>query len=96
MKNTQAAFIALAFVLGIGGAFATSAPKAAKLPAPVYWTYSGDQSPAQLNDPAKYTFSPSDPGCTTGSERCAVKANRSSANPAQPDLSTITQEELHN
>ncbi|WP_184549777.1 DUF6520 family protein [Mucilaginibacter sp. FT3.2] len=92
MKNSKAAIFALAFVLGIGGAFSTHAAKASHKPAAVWWKFNGLQT--QITDPAQYTFSSLEPTCSAGSDRCAVEANRSTANPAQPDLSTITHEDL--
>ncbi|WP_183567722.1 hypothetical protein [Mucilaginibacter sp. SP1R1] len=94
MKNSRSIFIALAFVLGIGGALAGKAAQAAPKPAAVWWNYNGDQTPAQLSDPSKYSFSASDPGCPGLTDRCAVQASRSTGNPNQPNLSTITQEEF--
>lgn len=92
MKNSKAAIFALAFILGIGGAFSTHAAKASHKPAAVWWSFTGTQ--AQINDPSKYTFSSTEPSCSSGTNRCAVEANRSTGNPAQPDLNTITHEDL--
>ncbi len=92
MKNSKAAIFALAFVLGIGGAFSSHVAKASNKPTAVWWKFNGTQ--AQIGDPTQYAFSSLEPTCSTGSNRCAVQANRSTANPAQPDLSTITHEDL--
>jgi hypothetical protein len=93
MKTIKGSMIALAFVLGIGGAFATNAPKMNK-PANVWWSFTGTQD--QINDPSKYTYSSTDPGCSGTTDRCAVEAPRSTSNPNQPNLALIAQEELKN
>ena len=93
MKNSKSVFIALAFVLGIGGAFASKA-QPAKPFAAQWYLFNGTAS--QINDPSKYTLTPSDPGCAGSSDRCAVQAQPSATNPNQPDLAHVTQIELEN
>lgn len=51
---------------------------------------------AQINDLSKYTLTPNDPECGDGTVRCAVLAKPNPTNPNKPDLSQISQEELHN
>lgn len=83
----------MAIILGIGGAFASKA--AQTKPAGEQWyTFSGTQ--AQINDLSKYTLTPNDPECGDGTVRCAVLAKPNPTNPNKPDLSQISQEELHN
>jgi len=94
MKTSKSVIIALAFVLGIGGAFASKAA-ASKQAAEQWYVFTGTDQ-AQISDPSQYTLSPSDPNCTTGTERCAVLALPSATNPNQPDLAHITQEERKN
>jgi len=97
MKNLKSFMLGMALIAGLGGAIATKAQpvKISKF-ADVWWTYSGDQTPAQLTDPAKYTFSSVDPNCGLSGNRCAIKAPRSTSNVNQPNLSAISAEELHN
>jgi hypothetical protein len=93
MKNSKSAFIALAFVLGIGGAFASKVAQA-KPTGEQWYVFKGDQS--QIDDLTKYDPSPTDPGCTTGTVRCAVLALPNPTNANQPDLAHISQEERKN
>jgi len=90
--------LGMALIAGLGGALATNAAQPVKSakPANVWWTYSGNQTPAQLTDPSKYTFSAVDPNCGTSGARCAISAPRSTTNVNQPNLSAIAAEELHN
>jgi hypothetical protein len=88
MKSSKSVFIALAFVLGIGGAFATKPAHAAKPFAAQWYLFNGTQ--AQINDPSKYSLTPSDPGCHDDGDRCAVLAQPSATNPNQPDLTQVT------
>lgn len=92
MKNSKSVFIALAFILGIGGAFASKAHQPAK-PFTASW-YQFNGSPTQTNDPSKYSLIPADPGCAGTGDRCAVLAQPSATNPNQPDLAHVTRIEL--
>ena len=95
MKKAKSIVFGMAILLGVAGAFNPSVAKSsAKKFAGVNWTFNGTQ--AQINDASKYTFSSTAPACSGSTNRCAVVANRSTANPMQPDLSTITQESLKN
>jgi hypothetical protein len=94
MNQSKSFIFGLALVLGVAGGFTTKASKPASKLDPVYWNFNGTQ--AQISDPSKYSYSADDPNCAGGSDRCAVLANRSSSNPNQPNLATITVEELHN
>ncbi|PWK72904.1 hypothetical protein LX99_04234 [Mucilaginibacter oryzae] len=97
MKNLKSFLLGMALIAGLGGALATTAhPVKSSKPANVFWTYNGDQTPTQLADPSKYTFSAVDPNCGTSGDRCAIQAPRSTTNTNQPDLSAISKEELHN
>lgn len=94
MNNSKSFIFGLALMLGAAGAFTTQASKSASRLDPVYWNFNGTQD--QINDPSQYSYSADDPGCAGGTDRCAIKANRSTSNPNQPNLSTISVEELHN
>ena len=95
MKKSKSLILGLAVVLGVAGAFTTKAARPLHGNGTgVWWSFNGTQG--QISDPSKYSFSPTEPGCSGAVNRCAVLANRSSGNPAQPDLSTITQEDLKN
>lgn len=95
MKKAKAFVFGMAILLGVAGAFNSSAAKSsAKRFAGVNWSFNGTQ--AQVNDPSKYTFSSTAPACSGSTERCGIVANRSTTNPMQPDLSSITQETLKN
>jgi hypothetical protein len=94
MKSSKSVFIALAFVLGIGGALASKAAQRVTPLSASWYVFNGN--PSQISDPSKYSLSPTDPDCTTGSDRCAVLAQPSTSNPNQPNLATITQEEFKN
>jgi hypothetical protein len=95
MKTIKAGMIALAFVLGIGGAFATNAHHTAHKTtkhANVWWQFNGTQ--AQINDGTKYTQVPAEPGCAGGTKRCAIEAPADPLHSSQPDLLNISQEDL--
>lgn len=95
MKKSKGLVFGLAMMLGVAGAFNTSvAGASAKKFAGVNWSFNGTQ--AQINDASKYTYSATAPACSGSVNRCGIVANRSSANPMQPDLNTITQETLKN
>lgn len=95
MKKAKAFVFGLAIVLGVAGAFNNSVARtSAKKFAGVNWSFNGTQS--QINDPSKYTFSSTPPACSGAVNRCGIVANRSTTNPNQPDLNTITQESLKN
>jgi len=98
MKTIKGSMIALAFVLGIGGAFATSAHHAAHKPAAkttdVWWQFNGTQ--AQIGDATKYTEVANEPGCSGSTKRCAILAPVNPLHTTQPDLSAISQEDLKN
>ncbi|MDN3548914.1 DUF6520 family protein [Mucilaginibacter aquaedulcis] len=94
MKTSKSAFIALAFVLGIGGAFATKPAHAAKPFAAQWYLFTG--TPSQINDPSQYTLTPADPGCIGSADRCAVEALPSATNPNQPDLAHVSKIEQEN
>jgi hypothetical protein len=94
MKTIQGSMIALAFVLGIGGAFATKAHQPAAKTTDVWWQFNGTQ--AQINDGTKYTQVASEPACSGSTKRCAILAEPNPLHTNQPDLSAITQEDLKN
>ncbi|QEC74673.1 DUF6520 family protein [Mucilaginibacter ginsenosidivorax] len=98
MKSIKGSMIALAFVLGIGGAFATNAHHAAHKPAKttdVWWQFNGTQ--AQISDGTKYTQVAGEPaGCSGSNNRCAILAPANPLHTNQPDLSAIDQEDLKN
>lgn len=98
MKTIKGSMIALAFVLGIGGAFATNTYHSAHRPvaknADVFWRFDGTQ--AQINDATKYTQVPEEPGCSGSTKRCAILAPANPLHSNQPDLSAISQEDLKN
>ncbi|SEN04842.1 hypothetical protein SAMN05192574_102293 [Mucilaginibacter gossypiicola] len=95
MKSSRVLFFALALVLGMGNTLVSKAAKPVKSSfAAVWWDYNGTQTPAQLNDPANYSFSSTEPVCSAGSSRCAIEADRSTGNPNQPNLATIVLEKV--
>lgn len=98
MKSIKATLLAMAFVVGIGGAFATNAHHATHKPAaktdPVWWQFTGTQ--AQINDGTKYTQVANEPGCSGSTKRCAIEAPVDPLHTTQPDLSAISQEDLKN
>jgi hypothetical protein len=94
MNKSKSFIFGLALVLGVAGGFTTKASKVSRKFAPVYWNFNG--TPDQTSDPSKYSYSASDPGCNGAGNLCAVQANRSTSNPNQPNLATITAEEYHN
>jgi hypothetical protein len=95
MKTSKAFIFGLAIMLGVAGAFNTSAAKTSgKKFAGVWWTFNGTQ--AQINDASKYTLSSTEPACSGSTNRCAIVASRSTTNVMQPNLNTITQESLKN
>ncbi len=99
MKTIKAAMFAMAFILGIGGAFAGNMHKAAHQPAAkttdVWWKFNGTQ--AQIADGTKYTQVTDEPACNNlGQKRCGILAPVNTAHPTQPDLGAISQEDLKN
>jgi hypothetical protein len=97
MKTIQRSFIAMALVLGIGGAFASNAHQAhrpASKNVDLLWRFDGTQ--AQINDATKYTQVTEDPGCSGSTKRCSIQAPENPLHANQPDLSAISQEEFKN
>jgi uncharacterized protein YfaQ (DUF2300 family) len=94
MKTIKGSMIALAFVLGIGGAFATKAHQPAAKATNVWWQFNGTQ--AQIGDGTKYTQVASEPACSGSVKRCAIEAPADPLHTNQPDLSAISQEDLKN
>lgn len=99
MKNVKATLFALAFVTGIGAAFATGNHHLAHVPASkttnVWWKFNGTQ--AQINDGTKYTQVSTEPSCNElATNRCGILAPVNAAHTSQPDLSAISQEDFKN
>ena len=98
MKKLKVSLAAMAIILGLGSAFATSTHHVAHKPvaktADVWWQFNGTQ--AQINDATKYTQVASEPGCSGSTKRCAILAEPNPLHTNQPDLSAITQEDLKN
>ncbi|MET3982032.1 spermidine/putrescine-binding protein [Mucilaginibacter sp. UYP25] len=94
MKKSKAFIFSMAILLGVAGAFTTTAAKSAKKFAGVNWSFTG--TPSQINDASKYTYSATQPVCSGSTSRCSVVAERSTSNPMQPNLNTITAEVLKN